>query len=207
LVAKELQGGGNEVLVPVLPDATNLKAPYWRHFADAVARSVQEVAQESPLLFVGHSNSGPRLPCYRIACGRKAAGYIFVDAGLPGIAASGPQLERLRQQAVNGMVASWREDLLIDEIPDPHVRSRFMAELPPSWPLALFTESPPVFPGWPDAPCAYLRLTDGYPEAVSEAIRRGWPLLGAPGSHFQMLVDPATTASALKQLALRIASE
>ena len=86
-------------------------------------------------------------------------------------------------------------------IPDTALRWRFVAELRPL-PLAVYEEPLPVFAGWPDAPCGYLRFaaTPVYEEPEREARRRGWACAQLPGHHFHMLVDPPTVAQALLDL-------
>ena len=60
----------------------------------------------------------------------------------------------------------------------------------------------PVFSGWPDAPCGYLRFVPGpgYAEAADEARQRAWPVREITGGHFHMLVDPGSVADALASI-------
>ena len=76
-------------------------------------------------------------------------------------------------------------------VPDPASRRALLAELRPQ-PWAFWEEPLPVFAGWPDAPCAYLRFAPNpaYDAAAAEARRRGWSCLELAGGHFHMLVDP-----------------
>jgi hypothetical protein len=55
----------------------------------------------------------------------------------------------------------------------------------------------PVFPGWPDAPCGYLRFRPGYAVPAAEAAARGWACREIDGGHFHMLVEPVAVADAL----------
>lgn len=56
----------------------------------------------------------------------------------------------------------------------------------------------PVFFGWPDAPCGYLRLSSGYDTPAARARHEGWPLRSFDADHFHMLVDaPAVTEALL----------
>ena len=71
-----------------------------------------------------------------------------------------------------------------------------MEELKPL-PLAVYEELIPVFEGWPDAPCAYLKFTPTYEDFAKQARREGWQCAEMTGEHFHMLVDPAGVAAAL----------
>lgn len=199
LVAEELRHKGHRAVVPVLPRADRVGPPYWRALADAVAIGEAELEAGSSVVLVGHSGAGPRLPCFREA-GRAASAYLFVDAGLPGVPPDRAWLKGLEKQAQDGWVPSWPEEALRDEIPHPLQRAALMAEMPPRWPLALFGEPAPIFDGWPDAPCAYLSLTDRYPESVAYAEEAGWPLFELSGSHFEMLNDAPSVTQALLDL-------
>jgi hypothetical protein len=92
----------------------------------------------------------------------------------------------------------WTDEILRDVVPDPRRRRQLMSELRPQ-PFRFWEETVPVFEGWPDAPCGYVRFSPGpaYEEPAAEAVRRGWPLREIAGDHFHMLVDPASVAGAL----------
>ena len=78
---------------------------------------------------------------------------------------------------------------------------RFVAELRPL-PLAVYEEPIPVFEGWPDAPCGYLRFgaNPAYDAPAERARRDGWAYREMDGAHFHMLGDPAAVAGALLDL-------
>jgi hypothetical protein len=84
-------------------------------------------------------------------------------------------------------------------LPDPVIRERFTAGCPPL-PLAMFTEAHPSAPGWPDAPCAYLRLSEAYEDEAARAAGLGWPVIRLASHHLALLTDPAVIAEALSQL-------
>jgi hypothetical protein len=64
----------------------------------------------------------------------------------------------------------------------------------------MFTEAHPPAPGWPDAPCAYLRLSEAYEDEAARADGLGWPVIRLASHHLALLTDPAVTAEALSQL-------
>ena len=156
-------------------------------------------------ILVGHSGAGPLLPAIRREADRAVAGYIFVDAGLPKNgelrAAAGPFAQQLRElYAARRHYPDWTDTDLRQALPDPAWRKRLLSELRPQ-PLSYWEEPIPVFAGWPDAPCGYLRFgrNPAYDEAA-QAHQRGWPYIEIPGQHFHMLVDPAAVATALVEL-------
>src|SRR5207248_8072000 len=114
--------------------------------------------------------------------------------------------EQFRQAAVDGLLPTWSEEDLREDIPDDSLRRRFVAELRPL-PLAVYEEPIPVFSGWPDAPCGYLRFTQTDPRAYEEAAQfarhEGWAYTEMQGGHFHMLVDPPGVAEALVDLVNR----
>src|SRR5262249_25936506 len=132
--------------------------------------------------------------------------YVFADATVPEDGESRLDLlewempEIARQ--IRAMLAAgetlprWRDEDLRKAIPDPSVRRALLSEyriLPPTY----MTEPIGVFPGWPDAPCAYVRFSAGYERRARRAEEAGWPCRRLDGSHFQMLVQPAAVAGAL----------
>jgi hypothetical protein len=140
------------------------------------------------------------------ALGRPVAAYLFVDAGLPADGrrpiGDGPFADHLRDlHASGGRFPNWIDEALRDELPDPDVRRRLLASLRPR-PPGYWEQPIPVAPGWPDAPCAYLRFAPNpaYDDAAAEARRRGWPVLDMAGGHFHLLVSPAAVADAMRDL-------
>jgi hypothetical protein len=123
--------------------------------------------------------------------------YLFVDAGLPQDGRSrldlfdnAAEAQRFRQSALKagGFLPTWSDQDLRQVIPDDELRRRFVAELTPV-PLAVYEEPLPVFSGWPDAPCAYLRFGDNpaYAAPAAHAQQAGWPYLQLDGHHFHMV--------------------
>jgi hypothetical protein len=199
-VADELRSQGLDVVVPQLAQDDAREEPlWWQHARSAAAAIGGGPAGQRPVL-VGHSGAGPLLPAIGREIGRAVGGYVFVDAILPSDdkprLEAGPFGDYLRElYASGGRYPDWTEEMLGD-IPDPGVRRQLVAEVRPQ-PWRYWTEPIPVFAGWPDAPCAYVRFkpNEAYDAAAAEALRRGWPCLEMAGSHFQMLVAPAEVAS------------
>jgi hypothetical protein len=207
-VAQELRRRGHVSAAPALGESAEA-APYWQRHAGAFANSLGDLSLDADLVLVAHSGAGPLLPAVRAELPRPIGGYLFVDAGLPRHRAS--RLDLLHEElpaaaaqlrdllAAGGRYPTWEDADLREEIPDPEVRRRVLAEQCPRG-LDFWTEAIEVPRRWPDAPCAYLRLTAGYGVPAAEARRRGWPVRGLTVGHFHMLVDPPAIADALLDL-------
>jgi hypothetical protein len=133
-----------------------------------------------------------------MAIGSPVAAYLFVDAGIPIdghsrlalMALESPEwAEQFRQfLEAGGTFPDWEEEQLREIVPDQTLRQNLLAELRPRA-LAFFSEPIPVFPGWPDAPCGYIRLSPAYDQPYAEAQRRGWVTAKIDAGHFHMLVE------------------
>jgi len=172
----------------------------------AVVEAVEAAAPDQPPALVGHSGAGVLLPAVRAALRRPVAGYVFVDAGLPSVSKSRLDLfddpvaaAEFRRSARNGLLPTWTDEDLAEEILDPALRRRFVAELQPL-PLAVYEELIPVFDGWPDAPCGYIQFSPVYDAPAAEARAAGWPMIQVPGTHFEMMRNPTTVTEALLRL-------
>jgi hypothetical protein len=206
LVAQELERRHMKAVVPSLLSAPDSTIPYWMQHAHTVANSFQALPPSEQVILVAHSGAGMLLPAIREASGRQIDGYIFVDAGLPQDGKSRLDLfdkyagEQLRRSAVRGLLPTWTDEDLVEVIPDPQVRARFVADLRPL-PLAVYQEPLPVPAGWPDAPCAFVAFTNGegyvYQDVLNHAEQQGWPCVKIEGMHFHMLVDPVAVTDAL----------
>jgi hypothetical protein len=93
----------------------------------------------------------------------------------------------------------WGDDALAEMIPDRVKRQRFSAECP-RLPLAMFEEPYPRAPWWPDAPAAYLRLSDAYEDEVAMARQLGWPVAELVSHHLAPVTEPGRVAASLRQL-------
>lgn len=211
-VADELEQRGVRAVVPsLLDDAATAPGPAWERQVDAVVGAVAGAGIERPVL-TGHSGAGPLLPAVGAALGTVAA-YVFVDAALPTgesglFAALHPSLRaRLESLAHDGVLPPWSEwwgpGALDALLPDDDIRQRFLSELRPV-PLSLFEEPLPAVPAWPEAPCAFLRLSDAYRDEEAEAAHRGWVVSRLDGSHLELLLRPRVVADALLALTDRM---
>ncbi len=157
-------------------------------------------------LLVGHSGAGLLLPAIRERLPHSVAGYILVDAGLPwdGMSRLAEIEESIPKDAAGfrehleagAFFPTWTDEDLSAIVPDVQRRHDLLAELSPR-PLAFFTEPIPVFAGWPDAPCAYLKLSDEYGRAAEAARQAGWTCIAIDAGHFHLLVDPVEVAALL----------
>jgi len=55
--------------------------------------------------------------------------------------------------------------------------------------LDFFSESIPVFSGWPDAHSIYIRFSATYNQPLAYAQEAGWQTYELEAGHFHMLVD------------------
>lgn len=205
LVAADLAGRGYQVGVPDLTGTVAAGPPYCSRQAEVIASS----AAGEPAILIGHSGAGPLLAAAGAIIGR-VRGYVFADAGLPapgrrwmdtvppGLAA------QLREMAdAQGWLPPWPrwwgQEAFAELIPDPAMRERFAAGCP-RLPLAMFEEVHPPAPHWPDAPAAYLQLSEAYAEQAAQARQLGWPVTRLASHHLAPLTDPGLVAGALREL-------
>jgi hypothetical protein len=213
-VAQVLHEHGVDVIVPALVDDERNDTPLWEQQACSIAETFKHVPIERSLIWVAHSGAGPRLPAFRNRAPQLAAGYIFVDAGIPhDVPPEGlSQLDAMERDEAEwargfrsfleqgGRFPNWTDEDLRDVIPDSDLRARAVAELKPRG-LRYFTEPIPVFAGWPDALCGYIQFSSAYKADMEYARNSSWPVCEIPAGHFHMLVDPQSVASALIETA------
>jgi hypothetical protein len=216
-VAEHFVRRGIDAMVPVLSDEGDASAHYWQRHARSVARFIEQHPQDQPLILTAHSGSGPLLPAIsaavRAATGAQVAAYLFVDAGIPLDGHSRLDLMALESPQwagefrefleAGGSFPNWTDEQLREIVPDAHSRQRLLAELCPRT-LPFFTEPIAVFPGWPDAPCGYIRLSPAYNGARDEARRVGWVVAEMEVGHFHMLVNPSEVAEAMLGVVRRL---
>lgn len=199
LVADQMQQRGLEVLVPVLIDSPGSEEPFWKQHADSVSQALAQVPERMSVTLVAHSGAGPLLPVIREMLANPIHAYVFVDAGLPRNGATrldlmrseDPEWAKQFQQELErgGSFPNWSFDDLKEVIPDEARRRQIAAEVRPRG-LSFFTEPIPVFPEWPDAPCAYVQFSAPYEASAAQARRAGWSIHKLKAGHFHMLVDP-----------------
>lgn len=93
----------------------------------------------------------------------------------------------------------WGDEVLAELLPDPRMRKDFAAGCPPL-PLAMFREVHPAVLPWPDAPGAYLRLSEAYEDEAAKARKRGWPVTAQPSHHLAPLTEPRRVSARLCEL-------
>lgn len=199
LVAEQLAGRQVDSRLPELAEGGQSALPSWQRHAGAVATFLKTHPGHHPVILAAHSGAGPLLPAIRMAIGVPVTAYLFVDAGIPVdghsrlalMALESPEwAEEFRHfLEAGGAFPQWDDNQLREIIPDQALRQSLLAELRPRS-LGFFSEPIPVFPGWPDAPCGYIRLSPAYHQPYAEAQRRGWVTAEIDAGHFQMLVEP-----------------
>lgn len=206
LVAENLRARGFEAVAPALQHDDDADTPFWLQHARAAADAFRATPVDRAVVLVGHSGAGQLLPAIRHEARRPVAAYVFVDAGLP---KPGPRLgssdfaKYLRDLYARGeRFPNWTDADLQGSVPNAALRRGILTSLRPQ-PWSFWVEPVPVFRGWPDAPCAYMRFgrNPAYEDAAAEARRIGWPLAELSRNHFHMLVDPEAVTESLLGLA------
>ena len=211
LVVEEMRRRNISAIAPGLPDSRSITPPYWQRHAEAVARAIESAPDTHSLILVGHSGGGPLLPAIRQATGCTVAADIFVDAIIPqdghsrlDLFESREAVKQFRASASDGLLPIWgNAEILSNVITNSERRAQFAAELR-RLPLAVYEEPIPVFAGWPDAPCGYLRLSPTYQPQMAQAQRRGWACAELESGHFHMLNEPVAVTNAILDLAERL---
>jgi hypothetical protein len=216
LVADHLADSGHSVTVPSLLSVLGRSSDFPDAVAEAVASHMMVTDFADPLLLVAHSAAGAFLPVIASRLQHKVSGYIFVDARLPqdgrSLSDQDPPEERsqLRSLAKEGFLPPWSEwfgpDVMAALLPDHESRRAFVQELRPI-PLAFFVE-PIKFPQtWPDAPCAYLRLSEYYVNQAQQARAEGWHVTEVDAEHLYPMTHPQEMTSLLLEAVAAMDSE
>ncbi|HEX5496103.1 MAG TPA: hypothetical protein VFX70_16160 [Mycobacteriales bacterium] len=204
-LAAELRSRGHRVILPSLL-GTLTGGPGWvGPQVRAVRAAVDAAGDGGPFVLVAHSGAGPLCPAIGAALGGARA-YLFLDAAPPRPGRSwwdvAPEslVAHLESMAVGGWLPPWNEwfpeeDMTV-ELPDPAVRRAVQSELE-RLPLGMFAEPAPDIPGWPDAPCGYLRLAPAYDDFLADARSRGWRTASLDAHHLSPAADPVAVADAV----------
>ena len=213
--ADELRSLGAAAAVPELkePEAGE---PYSQAHAASAAAGAGDLPATAPLVAAGHSGAGALLPLVGEAIGRRPVAYLFVDAGLPTHGRS--RLEQMDAEEprfaaeLRGLFEEgrafpeWTDEMLAPEIADSALRRAILTEVRPRG-ADYFEEAIPDVPGWPDAPCGYLRFSEPYVGAECRARESGWHADRLDGGHFLCATDPSAVAAAMLRLATRCLEE
>lgn len=214
LVAHRMRQRGLSVVVPILIDQPASKKPYWKQDTESVLQALTCIPESQSITLVGHSGAGPLLPAIRQTFVHPVSAYVFVDASVPRDGASRLDLmkaedpewaEQFQEELERGgHYPNWKFDDLSEVIPDETLRRQMFAEIHPRG-LPFFTESIPVFSGWPDAPCVYIHFSAPYQRAAAKAREVAWPTYEIKAGHFHMLVDELTVTDMIVDAVNRLA--
>ena len=201
LVSDQMRQHALNVVVPILVDLPESEEPLWKQHAESVSQTLVHIPKDNAVTLVAHSGAGPLLPAIRQNLPNPVSAYVFVDAGIPRDGSTRLDLmksedpewaKQFQAELERGeRFPNWSPEDLRDVIPDESLRKQMVAEIRPRR-LSFFMEPIPVFSGWPDAPCVYIRFSAPYEKPAAQARQAGWPTYELEAGHFHMLVDPAT---------------
>ncbi|MFL6182077.1 MAG: hypothetical protein ACJ73J_07170 [Actinomycetes bacterium] len=195
-------------------EAIDDEPPYSSRF---VARTAQQLHLSEPsahLVLIGHGAAGPLLP--QIAFARQASGcpvrgYVFVDAWLPRTLRAGTLLDiveasdpaagaELAQLLTDGgSYPDWTDRDLAGSLTKVGDRALLLASLRPHG-LDFFTEPLPLPDDWPDAPCAYIQLSESFSPELRTAQLRNWPSRSVAAHHFWAVTNPSELADLITEV-------
>jgi hypothetical protein len=194
------------VVIPLLLDSPDSPEPFWKQHAESVSQALAYIPKDNALTLVAHSGAGPLLPAIRQYLPNPVNAYVFVDAGIPRVDSTRLDLmksedpewaEQFQTDLERGeRFPNWSMEDLQEVIPDESLRKQMVAEIRPRA-LSFFTEPIPVFDGWPDAACIYIRFSAPYERPAAQARQAGWPTYELEAAHFHMLVDPITVTEVI----------
>ena len=199
LVAEQLRQQGLDVIVPALNDSPDSNEPFWKQHASSVSQALAAFAKDKSVILVAHSGAGPLLPIIRQSLANPVRAYVFMDAGIPRDGAT--RLDLMKSEDPEwaaqfqvyleggGLFPDWSVDDLQEILLDESLRRQMVAEIRPRG-LTFFTEPIPVFEGWPDAPCVYMKFSPPYQHPANQSWQAGWPVYELEAGHFHMLVNP-----------------
>ena len=173
----------------------------------APGRGDSQLRIRKPAILIGHSGAGPLLAAAGAILGQ-VRGYIFVDAAATRGRTGWKPFRQIwppscgrwlmpRAGCLRGRNGGARRSW--PAVPDPQVRGHFAAGCP-RLPLAMFEEVHPPVPQWPDAPAAYLQLSEAYEDQAAKARELGWPVMQRVSHHLAPLTDPGLVTESLREL-------
>jgi pimeloyl-ACP methyl ester carboxylesterase len=203
-----LRDAGYPVAVSSLAGAVDAGPPYYRQLAEAAVRPLLDSDRHAPVVLVGHSGAGALLPMIAEVAGADVRAAVFVDAVLPhpGTSALEARPAGARRDLAglvhDGRLPPWHRwfppEVIEGLLPEVAMRERFATELP-ELPMAYFEEPAPPTRGWSTIRCAYVRLSEPYEPAATEADARGWPVYREAADHLALLTRPDLVADAVAE--------
>ena len=183
----------------------------WSRVAEVLRRRGLRVAIhgaeapiDPPIVLVGHSGAGPRLPAIAQELD-EVERAVYVDALLPHPGRSWAQtvpeefVDRLVGMAVDGRLPPWPEwwgeDAMRLLLPDDDLRARFVADCPRVRVSVLHEVMPEVA----EPPASFVQLSAAYESETAAARAHGWPAIVLDLHHLALLTDPEAIADALLQ--------
>jgi len=201
---------GRDCVATSLGDEGTAAEPWYeRHVRNASAGLGRRMWPGRRYVLVGYSGSGPLLPYIAEGYGERPEGFVFIDASLPHPGRS--RLDEVRESVpeaaveLEGYLSSratwpaWTDDDLATVMPEAGMRTALLGMLKPQG-AAFWTEPMPATNRWPEAPCGYLRLSEAYDAAASEARSRGWVTRAVDGTHFDPFAQEEKVAEELVAL-------
>lgn len=193
-IAERAATEGHQVVVPDLRIDPSWPRPIWRRMVDEAARAVDG---SGPLVILGHSGAGALMPSLGRSLASQIDALVFVDANLPpatGSYSTPPDLRPLIEDNTDGKLLHnwfdwWPEGVVEGLIPDEEIRDSLRAEAP-RIPPSYYDDPIPVSDGWTDLPCCYVRLSNAYDADLTEARRRGWPVVSVDSDHLGLITTP-----------------
>jgi hypothetical protein len=202
-IAPLLKHRGHEVVVPDLTVSFEDGPPYCERQIATIAHCALRGS-----VLVAHSGAGALLAGVGDLV-PELGGYVFVDAGLPtpGLSWMDTAPEELSSALISmardGWLPPWfewfGEDAIVELLPESGMREAFIDDCH-ELPLAMFYEPRPPSPSWPNAPAAYLRLSEAYAQEADQARAMDWPISVLESDHLAILSSAASVVGPLIEL-------
>ncbi len=171
-------------------------------------------APAPPVVLVGHSGAGPRLPLVAdtlLGLGYAVEAMILVNGRLPEGGVIPTERDSPMMDMLDALVRPddylppwhrWWGPMIGNMLPGDEARDRILSEAKPT-PRSLFDQPIPA-PAVPESiGRGYLALGELYRPALDAAVDAGYEITRLEGEHLHMVVDPALVAAALVSLDVR----